>query len=325
MIEQVKAIFARQAIPEVVVSDNGPQFNSRVFVSFSENYRFTHLTSSPLHPQGSWACRADGEEAVEESRRSLRRSSELPCHATSTRVQPCRAVDGKKTQDQGTDTTNSTCSWREAREQVPGNWCSPETAAKDRLWSASWSPTSSPTDWWTTSLGQDSRRRRSCSGGTIVNRLHSIVQRPDGERHPKKGPTSSPSQRSTIFIRLRWGTQANIHHHTESVVTANRSVWRPVWCSARCPAPGGKWWMCSTPVLGAASRYPKDLIFKTYISTWTIMAKRQMSWPYYKLHFVSTRWSRSAVSFWTRSYFCFKLIVSTFNSRHISLSKGDVV
>ena len=32
-----------------------------------------------------------------------------------------------------------------------------------------------------------------------------------------------------------------------------------------------------TPVLGAASRYPKDLIFKTYISTWTIIAKRQMS------------------------------------------------
>ena len=30
-----------------------------------------------------------------------------------------------------------------------------------------------------------------------------------------------------------------------------------------------------TPVLGAASRYPKDLIFKTYISTWTIIAKRQ--------------------------------------------------
>ena len=27
----------------------------------------------------------------------------------------------------------------------------------------------------------------------------------------------------------------------------------------------------STPILGAASRYPKDLIFKTYISTWTII------------------------------------------------------
>ena len=27
----------------------------------------------------------------------------------------------------------------------------------------------------------------------------------------------------------------------------------------------------STPVLGAASRYPKDLIFKTYKSTWTII------------------------------------------------------
>ena len=52
-IEQVKAIFAHQGTPEVVVSDNGPQFNSRVFISFSENYGFTHLTSSPLHPLGN--------------------------------------------------------------------------------------------------------------------------------------------------------------------------------------------------------------------------------------------------------------------------------
>ena len=98
-------------------------------------------------------------------------------------------------------------------------------------------------DWL---LGQDSRRRGNCSGGTIINCFHSIIQHPDGERHPKKGPTSSPLQRSTIFISLWWGTQVNIHHHTKSVVTANRSMWRPVWCSSRCPAPGGKWWMCST-------------------------------------------------------------------------------
>ena len=85
----------------------------------------------------SWACCADGEEAAEESRQSLSRSSELLYHASSTWVQHCRAVDGKKTQDQGTDTTNSTCSWQEGHEQVLGNWCSPETAAKDKLWSAS--------------------------------------------------------------------------------------------------------------------------------------------------------------------------------------------
>ena len=53
VIEHVKAIFACQGIPEVIVSDNGPQFNSRVFISFSENYSFTHLTSSLLHPQGN--------------------------------------------------------------------------------------------------------------------------------------------------------------------------------------------------------------------------------------------------------------------------------
>ncbi|WP_419642208.1 integrase catalytic domain-containing protein [Thiolapillus sp.] len=57
----MKAIFARQGIPEVVISDNGPQFNSRDFVKFSETYGFTHLTSSPLHPQGN----GEAERAVQ--------------------------------------------------------------------------------------------------------------------------------------------------------------------------------------------------------------------------------------------------------------------
>ena len=60
MIEYVKAIFARQGIPEVVISDNSPQFNARVFVSVSGTYGFTHLTSSPLYPQGN----GEAERAV---------------------------------------------------------------------------------------------------------------------------------------------------------------------------------------------------------------------------------------------------------------------
>ena len=73
----------------------------------------------------SWTCRADGDPT------SLFWTT-VPRHFN---MGP--AVGGQKTEDQGTDTTNSTCSWREGHEQVPGNWCSPETAAKDQLWSAS--------------------------------------------------------------------------------------------------------------------------------------------------------------------------------------------
>ena len=68
VIEHVKAIFARQGIPEVVISDNGPQFNSRDFVKFSETYGFTHLTSSPLHPQGN----GEAERAVQTVKKLLK-------------------------------------------------------------------------------------------------------------------------------------------------------------------------------------------------------------------------------------------------------------
>ena len=72
VIEHVKAIFARQAIPEVVVSDNGPQFNSRVFVSFSENYGFNHLTSSPLYPQGN----GEAERALQTVKKLLKKADD---------------------------------------------------------------------------------------------------------------------------------------------------------------------------------------------------------------------------------------------------------
>ena len=47
VIGHCKFIFAGSGIPEVVLSDNGPQFSSREF----EDYRFTHITSSPYHLQ----------------------------------------------------------------------------------------------------------------------------------------------------------------------------------------------------------------------------------------------------------------------------------
>ena len=72
VVEHVKAIFAHQGIPEVVVSDNGPQCSSRVFVNFSENYGFTHLTSSPLHPQGN----GEAERAVQTVKKLLKKADD---------------------------------------------------------------------------------------------------------------------------------------------------------------------------------------------------------------------------------------------------------
>ena len=47
VIMKLKSIFARWEIPLELVSDNGPQFNSRMFKDFALSYGFKHIISSP--------------------------------------------------------------------------------------------------------------------------------------------------------------------------------------------------------------------------------------------------------------------------------------
>uniref|UniRef100_A0A3Q3MPL7 Integrase catalytic domain-containing protein n=1 Tax=Labrus bergylta TaxID=56723 RepID=A0A3Q3MPL7_9LABR len=53
VITQVKFIFARHGIPNTVVSDNGPCFNSREWQQFARKYDFKHVTSSPRYAQSN--------------------------------------------------------------------------------------------------------------------------------------------------------------------------------------------------------------------------------------------------------------------------------
>lgn len=53
VIRRLKAIMSIHGIPEVVVSDNGPQFASEEFSQFARAYGFTLVTSSPRYPQSN--------------------------------------------------------------------------------------------------------------------------------------------------------------------------------------------------------------------------------------------------------------------------------
>lgn len=58
VITHMKGFFARQGIPQCVVGDNSPQYNCGEFREFAKQYRFQHITSSPLYPQ------ADGQAEI---------------------------------------------------------------------------------------------------------------------------------------------------------------------------------------------------------------------------------------------------------------------
>ena len=49
----MKSVFARYGIPDVLVTDNGPQFSSAKFAVFAKTWMFQHTTSSPYHPQSN--------------------------------------------------------------------------------------------------------------------------------------------------------------------------------------------------------------------------------------------------------------------------------
>lgn len=72
VIDAIKAIFSRHGIPEILVSDNGPQYSSELFVKFAAEYNFVHVTSSPHYPRSN----GHAERSVQTVKNILRKASD---------------------------------------------------------------------------------------------------------------------------------------------------------------------------------------------------------------------------------------------------------
>ena len=69
VIMKLKAHFLRYGAPITLISDNGPQYSSGLFKRFSNEWQFTHVTSSPGYSQSNGAA----EAAVKTMKRLLRK------------------------------------------------------------------------------------------------------------------------------------------------------------------------------------------------------------------------------------------------------------
>ena len=73
VIKALKEVFATHGIPDVIMSDNGPQYSAEAFRQFAAAYHFTHVTSSPKFPQAN----GEVERAIRTAKSMQRKKKDI--------------------------------------------------------------------------------------------------------------------------------------------------------------------------------------------------------------------------------------------------------
>lgn len=99
VIGKMKNVFAHWGIPEVLVTDNGPQFVSLEFNEFTDEFGFFHETTSPYFPQAN----GQAERGVQIAKSILKQKDPIVAlmnyratPSTPTGVSPCQLMMGRQ-------------------------------------------------------------------------------------------------------------------------------------------------------------------------------------------------------------------------------------
>ncbi|KAJ8030205.1 hypothetical protein HOLleu_26545 [Holothuria leucospilota] len=84
VIKSLKKTFSTHGIPDLVVSDNGPQYSSAEFRDFAKLWKFSHITSSPKFPQSN----GEAERAVKTAKALLNKNDDPYLALLSYRTSP---------------------------------------------------------------------------------------------------------------------------------------------------------------------------------------------------------------------------------------------
>ena len=83
-IDVLKEVFSIHGIPDVICSDNGPQFSAESFAQFAKTYGFTHTTCSPKYPQAN----GEAERAVRTLKEIMKKNEHLNLALLTQRTTP---------------------------------------------------------------------------------------------------------------------------------------------------------------------------------------------------------------------------------------------